>query len=1180
MAIAENNTRTFELVETALASLEEQVSEVIRADDSDQLLVDFSNCVISVHKCANLVRKIPEGKAIEVAAFKRRIHEAENRFNEVNKSVNIDKYNMIAAWTGGPAVILVWGGSSSFSSGLMAGLIVAAIVYIVRSNKLKEADSEFKRLRKVAKSDLEASNRLIDQEFEGFDTRLADAARRLQERIETWVERQQPEYRPLSDTVQDFGTKRAGCMSIPAAIRVGTVRFVSQDDVAKAGGIGIEQITADVEVGAIYEGKVVKLMDFGAFVNILPGRDGLVHISQISPERVSNVSDELSEGDNVKVKVLEVDKQGRIRLSMKAVNADAKPPAISNELRMAQIPLRIPWMFDRARDGHLVYYDVQDYSSFIVQLLNYYKPGTLRLLLIDPVGLGEKFSSFHSLSDHDDKLISGRVWTDGQDIRRQLQMLVEHISAVIQKYLRSDYTSLDEYNESAGEVAEPYRFVFIYGFPNEFDSESILALEKILANGARCGVHVVLLRSANWIEKLPHGSNSKSFDDSPIRFNRKGSDQQDEECPGLMAVYIADPIPDESIVAKVVDGHGRMAREGARVEVPYATMMERIRQDQHGPLAGLDKGWLIPNDSKLAVPLGPSGARKIQMMILGEKGTTAHHALIVGKTGSGKSNLLHVLVMSLAEIYSPKELEVYLVDFKKGVEFKDYATRLLPHARVVAIESELEFGISVLRGLDDEMTRRGAMFKVAGVQDISDFRKQSPGSLMPRIVLIVDEFHELLVEEGQGSRDVLSIIDRVVRQGRGFGIHLVLASQSIAGIRLPRSILDQIGIRIALQCSEADSRLVLADENGAARLLDRAGDAIYNDKNGLVEGNEPFQVALISAEERNAKLDRLRKRALATYSYPEDVPILDGPFVFEGSEPARIESCRPLLEALRSWPALPDSPVRTLWVGEPIAVRPAHSMELKPQSGANLMVIDRDERLGVGVILSAVLSMVAQETPESIRFHIVDLSSADASWADHAEDLRDSFPHPVEVYGRREITSIIAELGDEISMCDEQGIEGRPRIILVLLGLQRARDLRREEGPRLSFTGDSGEDAPAVHEQLLRLLREGPDFGIHTLIWCDTVQNLTRILENAALKEIGHRISGPLSASDSMKLLDDPIASTIERENRMICYDDDRVGVYTQIRPYLPWPREWLTETGLNIVQAWKMSRVDNCRET
>jgi len=88
---------------------------------------------------------------------------------------------------------------------------------------------------------------------------------------------------------------------------------------AQAAKARIEQITSDVEPGRIYEGKVAKIMDFGAFVTIAPGKDGLVHVSQISNERVEKVSDKLKEGDMVKVKVLEVDKQGRIRLSMKAV---------------------------------------------------------------------------------------------------------------------------------------------------------------------------------------------------------------------------------------------------------------------------------------------------------------------------------------------------------------------------------------------------------------------------------------------------------------------------------------------------------------------------------------------------------------------------------------------------------------------------------------------------------------------------------------------------------------------------------------------------------------------------------------------------------------------------------------------------------------------------------------------
>jgi polyribonucleotide nucleotidyltransferase len=101
-------------------------------------------------------------------------------------------------------------------------------------------------------------------------------------------------------------------------IKIASVDFAAGDEARRR----VELITADVEVGTVYDGKVAKLMDFGAFVTILPGKDGLVHISQICEERVQNVSDKLSEGDMVKVKVLEVDKQGRIRLSMKAVGQD------------------------------------------------------------------------------------------------------------------------------------------------------------------------------------------------------------------------------------------------------------------------------------------------------------------------------------------------------------------------------------------------------------------------------------------------------------------------------------------------------------------------------------------------------------------------------------------------------------------------------------------------------------------------------------------------------------------------------------------------------------------------------------------------------------------------------------------------------------------------------------------
>ena len=179
----------------------------------------------------------------------------------------------------------------------------------------------------------EIMSKALDQAKEGRLFILGEMAKVLSEGRE-----EMSEYAPrlitfkinpekIRDVIGKGGsTIRAITEETGATIEVDDDGVVKIASVEKAAGEEarrrVEMVTADVEVGVIYEGKVAKIMDFGAFVNILPGKDGLVHISQISDERVENVTDKLSEGDIVKVKVLEVDRQGRIRLSMKAVTEE------------------------------------------------------------------------------------------------------------------------------------------------------------------------------------------------------------------------------------------------------------------------------------------------------------------------------------------------------------------------------------------------------------------------------------------------------------------------------------------------------------------------------------------------------------------------------------------------------------------------------------------------------------------------------------------------------------------------------------------------------------------------------------------------------------------------------------------------------------------------------------------
>jgi len=124
----------------------------------------------------------------------------------------------------------------------------------------------------------------------------------------------------------------------------------------------------------------------------------------------------------------------------------------------------------------------------------------------------------------------------------------------------------------------------------------------------------------------------------------------------------------------------------------------------------------------------------------------ANHVLMVGQSGSGKSNLMHVIISTIALAYRPEEIALYLIDFKQGVEFKCYANAKLPHARVIAIESEREFGLSVLEGLDRELHDRGEAFRGAGAASLAEYR-QKTGHVVPRVLLLVDEFQEFFSKD-------------------------------------------------------------------------------------------------------------------------------------------------------------------------------------------------------------------------------------------------------------------------------------------------------------------------------------------------------------------------------------------------------------------------------------------------
>lgn len=765
-------------------------------------------------------------------------------------------------------------------------------------------------------------------------------------------------------------------------------------------------------------------------------------------------------------------------------------------------------------------------------------PGKVRATVIDPVGRGENFAAFMHLADHDENLIGGRIWTEPAHIEQRLTDLTGHVENVLQKYLRNEYQSLAEYNVRAGEVAEPFRYLVVADFPVNFSDDAARRLLSLAAAGARCGVYTFIVHDPT--QPLPHGFTTDDLERACTlvtwqkdRFVWEDDDYRD------LPLSLAVP-PDADRCTALLGQVGEEAKRASRVEVPFDHLVPPREQ-----------WWTTESRDGVVVPIGRAGARAPQLLQLGQG--TAQHALIAGKTGSGKSTLLHVLVTQVALRYSPSEVELYLIDFKKGVEFKSYATYALPHARVVAVESEREFGLSVLQRLDAELSRRGELFRAQGVTDLSDYRAAAdraraagtPLPAMPRVLLVVDEFQEFFVEDDKLAQDASLLMDRLVRQGRAFGVHVILGSQTLGGAySLARSTIDQMAVRIALQCSEADAHLILSRENTEARLLSRPGEAIYNAAHGLLEGNHLFQVVWLA----DARRDELLRQVRDLGQQREQV---SAPIVFEGSAPADLTGSAPLRRLLQE-PPTSAMPWQAL-LGDAVAIKEPTSAVFRRQSGANLLLLGQHEETAFGLTAASLISLAARvdSTNGESPLTLVVASSPGPAGEAFIPALTEALP--LRLAAPRELPPMLAQLVEEVDR--RMNSPAGPPLFLCLFGLQRLRDLRRPED---DFGLSRREEKASPYRQFMHILKEGPPVGVHTLLWCDTLTNLQRSLDRQALREFDQRVLMQMSAADSSTIIDTPLASRLG-PHRAYFWSEDQ-GRLEKFRPYALPALDWLRQ--------------------
>jgi DNA segregation ATPase FtsK/SpoIIIE, S-DNA-T family len=818
------------------------------------------------------------------------------------------------------------------------------------------------------------------------------------------------------------------------------------------------------------------------------------------------------------------------------------------------LSLHRSWAITHNRDKRAVAHGFV--RSLMLRHLASVKPGELQFCIFDPVGLGQTAGDLLDLVEYDANIIGGKVWTSAQDLNTRLTELSAHIETVIQKYLRTNYQTIDDFNDAAGEIAEPYRILVLFDCPTGVTEESLTKLKSIVENGPRCGVFTILALDGSI--QPSYGVDPDRIASSMSRLNLEAGFSDNVAGYSMEFAFEPEGLPEQSDVAKRVidligrgsiahteapvtfdktfDLFGSVASRGINPDLPEATTTTKVSDP---------KTWWKGNSTRgLFAPVGQKGARDAAILRLDSGDCSG--ALLVGRQGSGKSTLLHTYISGLTTLYGPEELDLYLIDFKEGVEFKAYAEEGLPHAKVIAIESDREFGLSVLESLEAEISDRGQILRGTGGRHSGmQGLREVTGQTLPRILLVFDEFQVLFARNDKVGVAAAEKLEKIIRQGRGFGIHVLLGSQSLAGLdALGSHVLPLLPVRILLPATEADARKVLRENNTEGDYLTTHGDGILNHAGGMVEANERFKGALLPENERIARLHVMREKA-------DQAGFTRRPTVFEGNATVPLDSLDPR-QFREELAATGRSPLR-LRSGSPMSVGDVGDLVLSREGGVNVLAVVRGaESDGAGVepasgpAYGLLVASVLSAAMTSAAIDVIDFMSVDDGLDTALEPLLDQ--GRITLRRRRAFADTLDSYAAEVNDRVDHDNYGAGTKILFLFGIHRARELDSEMG---SLDVDT-----AMVEKLERVMRDGPEVGIYVWVLADSVAGASRRLTPRMMREAGWRIAGKMSTDDSQSLLGTGQAGDL-RESQLILANDDR-GVAIRVISYSMPSRGWL----------------------
>lgn len=784
-------------------------------------------------------------------------------------------------------------------------------------------------------------------------------------------------------------------------------------------------------------------------------------------------------------------------------------------------------------------------QPLLLKLFMSFPAGKLEATMIDPLELGASFSDIPKLAEgpNSARIIDTKIWSKEKDIENAIATLRQRLENMTQAYGGDHISRLKK---------EVVRALAITDFPVGFNDTALKDLHAIVRNSASLGVCVLICANDEELEKLKQRNGTLVAEIAQSVVETKASGKKlmlvggNSDRMFLQLDSMDDVQKNKNKIIPVIS----TAIEHSQLKVEHFDSMycEDIYDSNN---------WFTGNHDEIAIPIGIKGANTIVKMVLGRGGgSTEHHALIAGQTGAGKSTLLHTLIMSTLISYSPDEVQMYLLDFKEGVEFSAYTRYRLPSLRVVAINSEREFGLTVLKELCTELETRTKHFTRYGVSDINGYVKLSDVPKVPKLLLIFDEVQELFRSRSESdsiSSECLSCLNKLVMQGRAMGIHVILACQDFHNCAGLEAYFSQMAIRIAVKGSEEGAASILSADNAGIRTLQNqpAGAAIYNGGGGVESANNFFQVSYINEEERLDLLTRLD----AYYTDPDVAPLYEDQQtrVLLTNAEDNIHNCfnKLILEGSDSIEPLGTSKDGYgLLLGQGFGKKSIFMPEIRAKDRDNLLIVSKNEKMALSLFELSAMSVLYEELhtnadKANALVYIVDLFADELADGECDFDfLEAQFPQQVKVAKVGDSEELITSLYETVVGRSEGSLPATERIFLMFFGINRARRLRTG---RIYEEDRGGELSPI--EMLQKIISNGPRYGVNSIVWGESLRSIELMLGDRYDSMFDKRIAYGLD-DDSMDMLVAESEAKSLRGKTAVYMDIAKDVKNTHFRPY------------------------------